>query len=1231
MLANIVSHSKQNDTTTTIKFGSNTLRENVVLTIEDIVDGTILSDLTLSQTLANLKTKFVLGFPYITYPSPETLITPTTICKASEPVLNDAIIGLVDAVHWQASPNEDFSTIVFDRKYTKDQCPDQDITKFDPKHLVVGSGFYYLRLRYIIANITSPWSVPLKVNMPSLKVQVPTITMEDNELTPKFTVSSYTLTPDVIRDEGQDDIKEVIWGLSEIPRDADTEYVDRLLASGFTPDYGFKRLATDPDHYTLQIPFRDLVSGANVKLEANKRYVVTCTLVGNRYVSSIVGKIFTAGNYKVLPPRFTVRQFELKPEISIRDLEVSGGSDTLEEYRISIIERTDTGPVTVHTISTPANFYNVREDICKPNTTYDFSIIAIGRKYGPSDPGVISITMPPTGIRPPRINIANRGIEPYITLSPFETINSGDRMRGTEWELYNHANIEGDRLIERWLKENNDTFLRIPKSLIETNTNYKIRVRYLGHKYRSPWVEEAFKTINIVVSEPVVTVTTLGLTITADIAGYNVVGDIDTPASVVWNVYEVRDVIPLDPNDPPTEEIVRHLIENREKIWAEKQLRITVRDGVKRNTKYKIEGKIIGNSYTSPVSQPKYIVTPNIFVVKPTLTVTGAPNQVPKFPTLKGSAFATNMETDTHISTTWKLKDTSDNIILERVEDRYYLTEYIILDDLLMPNTDYILEVTYHGDLYGSSETATIEFKTRRNFIDVPEDDFNTVLIGDDSRNETTKYYGRYTFDRLNNTRDYLGVWDGTYEYPYDSQVLYGGRLWRALDTTMYSRTNNHLNLNREPGVLSANGITYWEEDLRYTLPTYQWLLKQIGLQPNIQDNHSTGITTLSNKRGEYKDKDTSGVSKYMVGMKVLYVYDDTEIINISRNDLAIVGLVGRGRTIRIGERLYWLRLLTEAEHTELHRFIREEDTGNVIAFNKDVETWLANETTSETESSYGLTDGTIGSEVATKRNKALRLVLEYIPAYEEPWLFARRQYPTLQYDRYTDTGYFGTVDANNYDFQGAIGLTVGTKINRNTSLLAFYNHGKRILVNRMSISYGVSFDKLVELQCVYGKDVKLNGYNGVTIDNFNSDNHTYNVRLLRGGFSYIDLPDEDQIHSDTMMAANNLFKGSEWNELIYRVALQIPNHKDRNPFHGGWQIGRNWDSMDNINVGVFEHFSGNGCHDYVLSFVSNGRIMSRGGTKLEAVYLTDIHNARNDHGVRLVLEDKIIFSKDGN
>ena len=129
-------------------------------------------------------------------------------------------------------------------------------------------------------------------------------------------------------------------------------------------------------------------------------------------------------------------------------------------------------------------------------------------------------------------------------------------MRGTEWELYNHANVEGNRLINRWVKENADTFLRIEKAYIETNTNYKIRVRYLGHKYKSPWVEEAFKTINIVVSRPVVTATALGLTVTADISGYNVTGDIDSPDKVVWTVQEVRVVIPTDPNEPETEEVV---------------------------------------------------------------------------------------------------------------------------------------------------------------------------------------------------------------------------------------------------------------------------------------------------------------------------------------------------------------------------------------------------------------------------------------------------------------------------------------------------------------------------------------------------------------------------------------------------------------------------------------------------------------------------------------------------
>lgn len=1235
MLANIISHSKKNDTTTTVEFGKKTLTENVVLDIEDITNGDIINDTSLFHTLSMLKTPFLLGFPRIVSPEADTLITTTTIFRTSEPILNDAVEGTIDSVHWQVSDQEDFSHILLSRYYRPEELPDGDITKFDPKKLAVKSGYVFIRMRYVMDKLASPWSIPVRFNMPSLKVAIPTIQMTQNELTPSFTVSNYTLTDEYIASEGNDTLKEVVWGLSKLPKDRATDYVEKLLTIGYEPEYTYRKAATAENPYTLNFPFVDSNTGTVVKLTAEDDYVLTCILIGNKYSSIMMHMVFTAGNYKVLAPKFTLRQFELIPEINIEGFGTTGGHDELDNYQIIVTEHTVTGSGIVmnivHTIKTPANFYVLPVDIVKPNTTYDFAVIAIGKKYGASDPTVISMTMPSTGIRAPKVNVTNKGMEPYITLSPFETINSTDTMRGTEWELYNHANVEGDRLIERWVKENQDTFLKIGKNVVETNTNYKIKVRYLGHKYKSPWVELPFKTINIIISKPLVTAQALGLSIKADITNYSVIGDVDTPDSVIWNVYEVTLDHSGGPDVEPKEIIVNHLVDTKVQKWGQKILNINIRDGVKKDTRYKVVGKILGVNYSSPWSDPVYVTTPNIFILKPEVTVTGEPNQVPKFPEFKTSEFKTNMEIDTHVSTTWRVEDLSGNKVFESIEDRDNKTSLILLDDVLMPNATYVIKVIHHGELYGDSARGEKQFTTRPNFIEVPEDGdgMDTVIVGDDGSNETTKYYGKFTFDRLDNTRNYLGNWDGSYEYPFGSQVLYQGRLWHALDTSAHVTSNSHLNLNRIPGRPSANGVVYWEEDERNIMPTYDWLVRQIGLQANVKDNNATGITTGSLFRGEWDQKDTSPLGKYMVGMKVLYIYDHTELTNISLNDLAVLGLRGKGRTIRIGERLFYLRLPTAAEHRELYRFKVVEDTQDKIALNLTKEIWLADEIDSDVDGLVGLGNGESVREDASKRNKALRFVLEYIPQYEEPWLFARKKYPTLKYDRYTDTGYFGTVEVNGFDFHAAIGLTTGIKINRGVSMLAFYNHGRRILVNRMPISYGVSFDKLQELNVVYGKDVKIEGKSNVVITNFNNDGKKYSVRLLRGGFLYTDLPDILELNQDTLMSVNNIFKGSEWNELIYRVALQIPNHKDRNGFHGGWQIGSNWDTFDNIGVGVFEHYSGNGSHDFVLSFVSNNRIMSRGGTKLEAVYFIEEDVVRNDHGVRLVFEDDTIFTRD--
>ena len=124
-----------------------------------------------------------------------------------------------------------------------------------------------------------------------------------------------------------------------------------------------------------------------------------------------------------------------------------------------------------------------------------------------------------------------------------------------------------------------------------------------------------------------------------------------------------------------------------------------------------------------------------------------------------------------------------------------------------------------------------------------------------------------------------------------------------------------------------------------------------------------------------------------------------------------------------------------------------------------------------------------------------------------------------------------------------------------------------------------------------------------------------------------MDLGPIEDLPNDKLVANANLFRYSEWNELVYRVANHIPLSVDINNFHGGFQIGKNWDTLDNINIGVFEHYSGNGCHDFVLSTVNDNEVVLRGGTKLESVYYVDKSVARNDHGVRLVLEDTTNFS----
>lgn len=1236
MLTSIISHSKKTDSTTTVEFGKNRLNKNVQLDLNDTRDAIILNSSNVYDYLSGVRTPFLLGYPTLILPKTDELITETTVFQMSAPSPSVDFKGTINQADWQIARDKNFTQILVNLRVNKVDCPGGNIALWKPDGFDHPTGYYWVRAKYIAYPHASNWTIPVRVKFPSMSVRIPTITVNENGLTPNITVSPYTLTQDAINQGENDQIDRVEWGVNIVPKYTTirSTYVNRLLGEHYRPTYKYVvRNNSGSPLYSLVTPFTDSDTGERFRFKSGLTYLITCTLIGKKFTSMISRYIVEMPVYKIKEPTFIIKRDPedlktiLEPMVIVDELKVTRGSDSLKHIVLDVYKETGSGDVLAYNHTMTSYVHHIPPNVLEPSTTYFFNVIIVGESYGPSDPKTLTYTTPTIGIMPPTLSITTNGLEQVCTLSPFATFNGIDTMRGTQWVLHDHANRPDSTFIKEWIKEDTDTFLKIPKSLLQPNTNYRLRVRYLGHKHNSPWVEQVFKTIEIIVYKPVIKASTDGLIILANISDFVVVGEDDTPKIVQYNVAKLR----YDNSDPLNPAWVhdKWLVENYDVPWSTRHLKLTVDNGVEPTTRYRITGKIIGTVYSTPMSDPIDVQTIHVVIPKPVVTITAEPNNVPRFPLIESNDFAIHGIQDTHASTSYEIYiDGNSTPIWTNHDDATNKYKYRLLDEVLEQDTKYILRVRYNSSKYGSSPWTEVKFRTRIVFIEMPDDGLPDVIIGDITTNDGTKYYGAIDGSKLNDTRHYLGNWNNTTEYPYDSQVKFKEELWYALDTSQLPDASAHLNKNRIPGEPGVNGVEYWKKDTRETLPTSRWLLNQIGIKPGQIDNNESGITTGNIKCGEDISTHSPGIQKFMIDSKILYVYQHINVEDISYNDLAMAGIVGKGRTIRIGSRLYWIRILTEREHTEIATMYAANS--NVLYTDIDQKkVWVDSPIGSDKQmAKYSNPAGGFLEGDGRKRSKDLRLVLEYISQYKEPWMFAKKIYPTLQYDRITDTGFIGKVPKNNYEIRNKIGLITGTVINDDTGYLAYYSHGKRLLVNRMPIAYGVGFDTLKNLNVVYGAEVKLPDYNPVVIKDFHNDGLTYNVRLLRGGPRYIKPGPIGTLPPTTFQAYKNVFELSEWNELIYRVAEQHPKDIDANPLHGGFQIGSNWNTMDYINVGVYEHFSGNGCHDYVLTFANDGDVCSRGGTRLEAVYYTNKETARNDHGVRLVLEDTTDFTK---
>ncbi len=109
------------------------------------------------------------------------------------------------------------------------------------------------------------------------------------------------------------------------------------------------------------------------------------------------------------------------------------------------------------------------------------------------------------------------------------------------------------------------------------------------------------------------------------------------------------------------------------------------------------------DNYLSVWSEVISYTIPNIYVDNPTITVEGTPNDVPKNPTISGSAFSVMNGTDTHISTDWQVLKASDSsVVWESVGDTVNKTSIKTGD--LVGSTAYIFKMRYKGATYGYSQ-----------------------------------------------------------------------------------------------------------------------------------------------------------------------------------------------------------------------------------------------------------------------------------------------------------------------------------------------------------------------------------------------------------------------------------------------------------------------------------------------------------------------------------------------
>ena len=581
---------------------------------------------------------------------------------------------------------------------------------------------------------------------------------------------------------------------------------------------------------------------------------------------------------------------------------------------------------------------------------------------------------------------------------------------------------------------------------------------------------------------------------------------------------------------------------------------------------------------------------------------------------IHGSDFVCMGATDSlHASTEYQIATDTEftNIYFEEVSTTDLTTN--VIDTLLTNDTTYYIRIRYTGTKYGTSEWSNVVKITT--YIDVGGN--SAILTGNTLDGA---YFGQINYSTTVE-RNYRGHYRTGTTFKANTQVSHNNKTWNAkVDVS-----------NITPGT----DATKWEEDTRENLPTAKWLLDVVGIGYGQADNNDDGYSADGVAIGGLVNS-TDNWLKFAYDNKIFYTPKRPVVTAIGWNDIAKrYAVYGNDRTVRIGTRLYYVRLLKEEEYLNCLAALTDGRLGNLTATELALtnKTWVEDVRESTVRKTISGTN-TVLDVNPNSRTCAYRPVLELIEEGDEPYNNLPVGLPVatsenFQYDKYTDTGYFGIVPttslATGSELATAIGLSAGVAQNDTEGYLKFYWHGKVLFIGKKSYRHTITWDSIKAANAVFGIDL---GGSGKKV--FSKNGINYKVALMTGSGK---APSNDVQSSEADFAANvamEIGRYSMWNELMYRVHTtfvdDIIANQDGDANYkkltGGVQIGANWANMTNIDLNIYYATGGDGnttwCQE-TSSYDSTSRV-DRGNLRLASLYWYTSSSTSASSGWRAML-----------